>query len=62
MNSGGKSINGNVLKISGTNLDEVVQIVSGLPVSDHDHGVVGLEFDNVGRMYISTGRYVHYSF
>ena len=36
--SSGNSINGNVKKVSGANLDVVVDIVTGLPVSDHDHG------------------------
>lgn len=36
--SSGKAINGKVSKVSGANLDEVVDIVTGLPVSDHDHG------------------------
>jgi hypothetical protein len=36
--SSGQSINGNVKKVSGANLDVIVDIVTGLPVSDHDHG------------------------
>ena len=38
--SSGQSINGNVKKVSGANLDVVVDIVTGLPVSDHDHGKI----------------------
>jgi hypothetical protein len=29
--------------------------VTGLPVSDHDHGVNGLEFDDYGNLYIQVG-------
>ena len=36
--SSGQSINGVVKKVSGANLDTVTAIVTGLPVSDHDHG------------------------
>jgi Malectin domain/IPT/TIG domain len=38
LSSSGTSINGCIKKISGANLDVVVDIVTGLPVSDHDHG------------------------
>ena len=38
LSSGGQAINGNVKKISGANLDVITDIVTGLPVSDHDHG------------------------
>ena len=33
-----EAINGKVSKASGANLDQVVDIIVGLPVSDHDHG------------------------
>ena len=36
--SSGPSINGKVKKVSGANLDIVTDIVTGLPVADHDHG------------------------
>lgn len=38
--SSGKSINGKIQKASGANLDEITDIITGLPVSDHDHGVL----------------------
>jgi IPT/TIG domain/Glucose / Sorbosone dehydrogenase len=31
------------------------RIVSGLPVSDHDHGVNGITFDNDGNFYVGIG-------
>ena len=36
--SSGLAVNGKVHKVSGANLDIVVEIITGLPVSDHDHG------------------------
>jgi len=36
--SSGRAINGVVSKASGANLESVVDIITGLPVSDHDHG------------------------
>jgi Malectin domain/IPT/TIG domain len=39
LSSGGLAINGNVKKVGGTNLDIITDIVTGLPVSDHDHGM-----------------------
>jgi IPT/TIG domain len=36
--SSGKAINGKISRISGANLDSIEDIVSGLPVCDHDHG------------------------
>jgi hypothetical protein len=38
--SSGQSINGNIKKVSGANLDTIVDIVTGLPVSDHAHGTL----------------------
>jgi hypothetical protein len=36
--SSGLSINGKIQKASGANLDTIEDIITGLPVSDHDHG------------------------
>lgn len=36
-NSFGESINGRIYKLSGSDLEAKI-VVSGLPVSDHDHG------------------------
>jgi len=43
LSSSGGAINGKISKISGANLDSIVDIVTGLPVSDHDHGELRLE-------------------
>jgi N-acetylneuraminic acid mutarotase/glucose/arabinose dehydrogenase len=47
--------NGKVSTLSGPNLSIMEDIITGLPVSDHDHGVNGLEFDNDGKLYIQIG-------
>jgi glucose/arabinose dehydrogenase len=41
--------------ISGSNLDVIEDIITGLPVSDHDHAVNGLEFGDHGELYILVG-------
>lgn len=38
LSSSGKSINGKICRISGANLDVVTNVITGLPVSDLDHG------------------------
>jgi glucose/arabinose dehydrogenase len=53
--SSGQSINGKVSVARGSNLEIVEDIVTGLPVSDHDHGVNGLEFGDNGELYIQIG-------
>ena len=54
--SSGDSINGEIAVIRGANLDEEPEvIVSGIPVSDHDHGVTALEFGNNGELYYGVG-------
>ena len=42
----GLSINGIIHKISGANLNIVEDIISGLPVSDHDHGTYFVGYAN----------------
>lgn len=34
----GKAINGKIQRVRGANLDQVEDVVTGLPVADHDHG------------------------
>lgn len=33
----------------------ITTVVSNLPVSDHDHGINGLEFGDKGELYILVG-------
>lgn len=40
--------------VSGANLDKIENLIVGLPVSDHDHGINGLEFDDSGNLYIQV--------
>jgi len=46
--SSGNAINGKISRASGANLDSVVDIITGLPVSDHDHGINAIEFGDKG--------------
>lgn len=56
--------NGQILllkkNINGKCLDRVEQpVIDGLPVSNHDHGVNGLVFDNDGRLHIQVGGFTN---
>jgi glucose/arabinose dehydrogenase len=51
----GKAINGKIWVVSGANLDTAVPVITGLPVSDHDHATNGLEFGDKGELYIQVG-------
>jgi glucose/arabinose dehydrogenase len=53
--SSGKAINGKIHAVSGANLDIVVDIITGLPVSDHDHGLNAIVFGNNGELYMTCG-------
>lgn len=47
--SSGPAINGKVSVVSGANLDSITDLITGLPVSDHDHGpCVALIFTRCG--------------
>jgi len=50
-----ESFNGKISEISGSNLDSYRDVVTGLPVSDLDHGVNGIEFGDNGELYIQVG-------
>lgn len=41
--------------VGGFCLGVVKDVVTGLPVSNYDHGVNGMTFDNVGNLYIAIG-------
>lgn len=49
-----KSYNGIVSAVGGPNLDQLRHVVTGLPISDHDHGVNGLVFGNSGELYVQV--------
>ncbi len=46
---------GEVSILDGVNFTNRQSLVSGLPVSNHDHGVNSLAFDNEGDLYIAVG-------
>lgn len=46
---------GQVSILTGPAFDVVEPLITGLPVSNHDHGVNGLEFDNNGDLLICVG-------
>jgi glucose/arabinose dehydrogenase len=53
--SSGSAVNGRIRKASGPNLETVVDIISGLPVSDIDHGLNAVEFGDNGEIYFAIG-------
>ncbi|BAY25920.1 peptidase-like protein [Calothrix sp. NIES-2100] len=46
---------GQVSVLSGANFSTQTPLITGIGVSNHDHGVNGLEFDNDGNLYITVG-------
>lgn len=50
-----ESFNGKVSKVHGPKLEFIDDVVTGLPVSDLDHGVNGIEFGDNGELYIQVG-------
>lgn len=51
----GNGINAKISAARGVDLSVVTDIVSGLPVADLDHGIMAIEFDDFGSLYISSG-------
>lgn len=47
-------MNGKVSAVSGPYLNQLKHIVTGLPVSDHDHGINGITFGDNNELYIQT--------
>ncbi len=46
---------GQVSIVTGPNFDTIQPIATGLPVSNHDHGVSGMAFDDNGDLYVCVG-------
>jgi IPT/TIG domain/Glucose / Sorbosone dehydrogenase len=59
MSSSGTTISGRIRRASGPNLETVIDIVTGLPTSDLDHGLCGLEFGDNGELYFSSGSHTN---
>jgi hypothetical protein len=53
--TGPSPFTGQVSVLTGPNFGSPVALVSGLPTSNHDHGVNGLVFDHNGDLIISVG-------
>jgi hypothetical protein len=46
---------GVVSKVGGPNLEIHTEVISGLPVSNHDHAVNGMDFGDHGELYFMVG-------
>ena len=46
---------GQISVLTGPAFDTIDPLITGLPVSNHDHAINGLEFDNQGDLYICIG-------
>ena len=46
---------GQVSVLEGPNFSELTPLITGLPVSNHDHGINGMTFDNKGNLLIAVG-------
>lgn len=46
---------GVISTITGPNFNTPVPIITGLPVSNHDHGINGMAFDHKGDLFIAVG-------
>lgn len=46
---------GQVSVLEGPDFDTIQPLITGLPVSNHDHGINGLAFDNQGDLYVAVG-------
>jgi hypothetical protein len=55
LSSSGRAINGRIRRASGANLETVADIITGLPVSDIDHGLNSVEFSVNGEIYFIIG-------
>jgi N-acetylneuraminic acid mutarotase/glucose/arabinose dehydrogenase len=47
--------NGQISKLTGPDFDTPIPVITGLPVSNHDHGINGMAFDNNGDLLIAVG-------
>ena len=51
----GLSVNARISTARGAALEEVTDIITGLPVADLDHGIMAIEFGDYGELYIGSG-------
>ncbi len=52
---GASPYNGQVSTLEGPNFDTVTPVITNLPVSNHDHGINELLFDNHGDLFLASG-------
>ncbi|HPF41305.1 MAG TPA: malectin domain-containing carbohydrate-binding protein [Phycisphaerae bacterium] len=52
---GASPYSGQVSVLTGPNFDTITPLITGLPVSNHDHGVNGMQFDNAGNLLVCVG-------
>jgi glucose/arabinose dehydrogenase len=57
--SSGTTVNGRIRRASGPNLETVVDVITGLPTSDLDHGLNGIEFGDGGELYFTSGSHTN---
>ncbi|MDE0903193.1 MAG: malectin domain-containing carbohydrate-binding protein [Planctomycetota bacterium] len=53
--SGPSPYSGQVSVLEGPNFDVPVPVITGLPVSNHDHGINGIVFDHDGNLLVAVG-------
>ncbi len=53
--TGTSPYSGQVSMLEGPLFDTVTPLITGLPVSNHDHAVNGMEFDEAGDLYVLVG-------
>lgn len=53
--SGPAGYSGQVSLLQGPGFGAAQPLITGLPVSNHDHGINGLQFDNYGNLFIAVG-------
>jgi Glucose / Sorbosone dehydrogenase/IPT/TIG domain len=57
--SSGLTTSGKIRRASGPNLETVVDIITGLPTSDLDHGLNALEFGDSGQLFFTCGSHTN---
>jgi IPT/TIG domain/Glucose / Sorbosone dehydrogenase len=55
----GLTVAGKIRRASGPNLETVVDIITGLPISDLDHGLNGITFGDNGELYFTSGSHTN---
>ncbi len=53
--TGTSPYSGQISVLEGPDFTTVEPLITGLPVSNHDHGVNGIEFDHNGDLYVAIG-------